>query len=64
MRRQISWRSGFSWKVMGAENVVKGFLKYQSLQVLKVLPFALLNKKEIQNRQIKEKLPTILFFII
>lgn len=46
---------------MGAENVVKGFLKYQSLQVLKVLPFALLNKKEIQNRQIKEKLPTILF---
>lgn len=44
-RRQFSWRSGFSWKVVGAENVVKSFLKCQSLQVLKMLSFALVIRK-------------------
>lgn len=37
-RRPFSWRAGFSWKVVGAENVIKSFLKCQFKEkVLKML---------------------------
>lgn len=40
MERQVVWRSEFSWEVVGAQNAVTGFLRRQSLQVSKMLSFA------------------------
>lgn len=61
-RRQFSWRSGFSWKVVGAENV-KSFLKCQSLQVLKNVIICFSYKKKKFGTD-KRKIAHNFFFII
>lgn len=43
-----------SWEVVGTENAAKGFLKCQSLRVLKMLSLFFLLEKEIWDRQKKK----------